>query len=339
MVDKPDFPDEKIIVCIQVAYDIPIIQVEFLPLGGDLSTAVYRVITADGTTYFCKLKLEEFDESSVRLPKFLSEQGLVPIIAPLTTKTGRLWAVADDFILILYPFVEGINGYEVELTERQWKDFGVALRYLHTLSLPPTLKATLRQETFSSEWREGCLAILKRLNEENFVDPIMLDLVMFLQPKRKIMLHAIERASKLAQVLASRSLDLVLCHSDIHAGNLFIDVQGSLFIVDWDYPVLAPKERDLMFIGGGQGFMPYLAEQEERLFYQGYEPTELDRVALTYYRYERCITDITVESERILSSALSRQERAQALEYLQLYFLPGCTIEMAYKSDTLHFCG
>jgi spectinomycin phosphotransferase len=109
-----------------------------------------------------------------------------------------------------------------------------------------------------------------------------------------------------------------------------------LFIVDWDYPMLAPKERDLMFIGGGQGFMPYIAEQEELLFYQGYGQPELDRIALAYYRYERGITDISVECERILSSTLGAQDRAQALEILQLYFLPGCTIEMAFKSDVTH---
>ena len=88
-----------------------------------------------------------------------------------------------------------------------------------------------------------------------------------------------------------------------------------------------------MFIGGGQGFMPYIAEQEEMLFYRGYGKSQLDPLALAYYRYERGITDIAVECERVLSNALVEQDRAKALAILQLYFLPGCTIEMAYKSD------
>jgi len=79
--------------------------------------------------------------------------------------------------------------------------------------------------------------------------------------------------------------------------------------------------------------MPYIADQEELLFYRGYGQSQLDPIALAYYRYERGITDITVECERVLSNTLGDQDRAQALEILQLYFLPGCTIEMAYKSD------
>ena len=43
----------------------------------------------------------------------------------------------------------------------------------------------------------------------------------------------------------------VLCHSDIHGGNILIADTGELYVVDWDDPILAPKERDLMFIGGG----------------------------------------------------------------------------------------
>ena len=154
-----------------------------------------------------------------------------------------------------------------------------------------------------------------------------------LHTKREMILNAIQRAEKLAQVMASRELEFVPCHSDIHPGNLFIDKKGKVLIVDWDYPTFAPKERDLMFIGGGQGFMPYIAEQEESLFYQGYGQVELDPTALTYYRYERGITDISVESERILSIELGEKDRAQSLEYLGYYFLPGGTLEMAQKLD------
>ncbi len=48
------------------------------------------------------------------------------------------------------------------------------------------------------------------------------------------------------------------------------------------YPMLAPKECDLMFSGRGHGFMPYNTEHEEKLFYRGYGPPPLDSVALAY---------------------------------------------------------
>src|SRR5215203_3835479 len=114
MLDKPDIADEKIIACLQAEYGLRIIQIAFLPLGGDLSTAVYRAVADDETPYFCKLKFGIFDEISVELPKFLSEQGIAQIIPPLITKTGQLWAELDEFKLILYPFVDGKSGFEIE---------------------------------------------------------------------------------------------------------------------------------------------------------------------------------------------------------------------------------
>ena len=65
MLDKLDFPDERIIACLQVDYGLSIVQVAFLPLGNDMSTAVYRAVADDDTSYFCKLKRGVFDETSV----------------------------------------------------------------------------------------------------------------------------------------------------------------------------------------------------------------------------------------------------------------------------------
>jgi spectinomycin phosphotransferase len=333
MLEKPNIRDEVLVACLEQEFGLQIAHITFLPLGGDLGSAVYQATADDEVTYFCKLRRGVFDEISVELPRFFSDRGIAPIIAPLATKTGRLWTELSEFKLMLYPYVEGTNGYEVELSEQQWANFGTALKKIHTTNPTSMLISKIRKERYAPEWRESCRNILSRLKEETFDDPITRTMSEFLQSKREMIMHALGRAEQLAQDMASRSLEFVLCHSDIHPGNLFIDTKGSLFIVDWDYPMLAPKERDLMFIGGGQGFKPYVAEQEEILFYRGYGQVELDPVALTYYRYERGLMDMTVESERILSSTLGRQDRTQSLEILQLYFLPGCTLEMASKSD------
>jgi spectinomycin phosphotransferase len=55
------------------------------------------VVADDETPYFCKLKRGIFDETSVALPNFLSEQGIGQIIPPLATKTGQLRAELDEF--------------------------------------------------------------------------------------------------------------------------------------------------------------------------------------------------------------------------------------------------
>ena len=75
-----------------------------------------------------------------------------------------------------------------------------------------------------------------------------------------------------------------------------------LSIVGWHAPILAPKERDLMFIGGGVG-NAWNQPRQQALFYEGYGPSEIDAVALAYYRYERITRDVLELCDRILDSA------------------------------------
>src|SRR5215210_7350964 len=117
MLEKPDLPDEKLIACLQHNYGLRIVQVDFLPLGNDLNTAVYRVVADDATPYFLKLRSGPFDEIAVAIPRLLSDQGMSQIIAPIATNTGRLWARMDAFALILSPFIAGRNGFEVEVSD------------------------------------------------------------------------------------------------------------------------------------------------------------------------------------------------------------------------------
>ena len=67
-----------------------------------------------------------------------------------------------------------------------------------------------------------------------------------------------------------------MCHADLHAGNILIDANGAFYLVDWDTLILAPKERDLMYAGGGQFGEARTPQQEEALFYQGYGQTQID---------------------------------------------------------------
>ena len=72
-----------------------------------------------------------------------------------------------------------------------------------------------------------------------------------MKSKRSEITHILERAEKLASELQSKPMEFALCHTDIHGGNILVGNTDDLYIVDWDDPLLAPKERDLMFIGGG----------------------------------------------------------------------------------------
>ena len=333
MLEKPALPDESIGACLQAEYGLPVTQVTFLPLGADRYTAVYRVISEAGTPYFLKLRSGLFDETSVALPNFLHRQGITRIIAPLGTRTGQLWASLEAFKVILYPFIEGQNGYEVDLTDRQWVDFGRTLKHIHTVEVSPVIISRLQRESYSSQRRESLRTYMERIEQGSFDDPVAVELADFLKAKRAIVLDLVERADRLARRLQDQPPEFCLCHADIHAGNVLIETEGAFYIVDWDAPILAPKERDLMSIGAGLFGHWRAPHEEEALFYRGYGQTQINLPALAYYRYERIIEDLAVDSELILMTRPGGEDREQSLRFLTSNFLPDNTIEIAYRSD------
>jgi spectinomycin phosphotransferase len=331
MLEKPTIQDELIITGLRDDYGLHVNQLTFLPLGADLNTAVYRVETG-ATTFFLKLCKGAFDELSLEIPLFLKTNSLRAIIAPLETQSGQYWAVLGEYRLILYPFIDGKDGYEASLSDAQWLEFGATLQGIHSASLPPAFLYRLPSENFSPCWREMVKNFQSQAELVSFTDPTAAKLAAFMREKWSEITRIVERADELGLTLASHGLEFVLCHSDIHPGNLLVTDAVKFYLVDWDQPVLAPKERDLVLIGGGA---VWNEPREIDLFYQGYGPTEINTLALAYYRYERVIQDLAVECEQLFLTSEGGDDREQEYEYFISNFLPGHEIELARKTDEL----
>lgn len=331
MLEKPAIADETIVACVQAVFGLAVDRLAFLPLGADMHTAVYRLTTQDQEPYFLKLRSGSFKEISVTLPHFLHEQGIQELIPPCQTQTGALWANLGAYKVMLYPFVAGHDAYDVPLTEAQWRQFGAALKRVHTAVLPPSLAAAMPTETYSPIFRERVEKFMWQIQERPFAEPVARQMAVFLNEKRAVVAQLVQRAAQLAKIVGERPLPAVLCHSDIHAWNLLITQDGALHLVDWDDPILAPKERDLMFIGAGLGGI-WCTSREEALFYAGYGPANVDHDALAYYRCERIIQDIAAYCEQIFLSDAGGADREVALRQLVSNFLPNSTIDLAINS-------
>lgn len=332
MLNPPDIKDEVIIECLKNAYGLDVTTISFLPLGADFNTAVYRITTSSQTDYFLKLRHGQFYEGSVFVPKYLADLGVKQVIAPLSSNTGELWANLASFIAILYPYVEGSNGVEVNLSDQQWIEFGTFMKKFHSIDFPPNITSGIPQETFSSKYRETVKAFLLHIENNVFDESIAKKMALFLKSKKSEILKLVENAENFAITLQKYPLEKILCHADIHGWNIIIDKETALYIVDWDTLIFAPQERDLMFVGAGIWKSGRRPREEELLFYKGYGPTEVNQDAICYYRFERIIEDIGEFCKYIFLSNNGRDDRMQALEYLQSNFLPGGTIERAYQS-------
>jgi spectinomycin phosphotransferase len=330
VLEPPDIAPVTIAARLLAEYDLRASDVGFLPLGADVNTAVYRVTSVDGAPYFLKLRRGDFDPLTVAIPHLLHEQGIRQVIPPILTRAGQLSARLDPFTFILYPYLAGCDGYAREMSPAQWRELGSALRGLHEAVLPPALVGSLPHETYTGRWRDVVQGFQALVVGTAFSDPVAAQCAAFLHEQRELVTHMVRRAEELAADLQVRGVRFVLCHGDMHPGNTHLTEDGGLYVVDWDTMLFGPKERDLMAVGMGGSWR---GTDVDGWFYKGYGPTEVDRHALAYYRFERIIQDIAAFGEQLLLSGAGGADRAQSLHYLMGSFAPGSVVESALLTE------
>ncbi|MCB1111181.1 MAG: GNAT family N-acetyltransferase [Chlamydiales bacterium] len=323
---------ESIIYCLNINYGISAVALTLLPIGADMNASVYKADTQNSQSYFIKLKRGHRDDVSVAILALLQASGVQHIIPPLKTTDGELTHRSNDFTLTVYPFVDGQNGFHHRLTDDQWVTLGKALRQVHELDVPPSIKDQIRKETYSDKWRNAVRSLYAHVDGNLKGDEATLNLQSFMKEYSGVIHHLVNRADALSQKIQEQSPEFVLCHSDIHGGNVLIDESDSIFIVDWDDPIMAPKERDLMFIGGGVANV-WNNPREEDFFYKGYGETEINRVILAYYRHERIVEDIAEFGQALLLTTDGGKERLKMFEQFKDMFEPNGVVDIALKTD------
>lgn len=326
-------PDERIIDCLTNDYGIKIFALTFIPLGADIDASVYKAQACDQSYYFVKLRRGYYHDLGAVIQRRLHDAGIQQIISPITTNHGKLTHRIDDFTLIVYPFIEGQDGFSCDLTSDQWITLGKTLRHVHEFQLPPLIKDQVKQESYSPKWREAVRSMYAYIDsEQEMADGVALKLVTFMKEQRDVIQRLVQRAEQLGQKVREQSPELVLCHSDIHGGNVLIAHDEAIYLVDWDQPLMAPKERDLMFIGGGVANV-WNNSHEEEFFYSGYGKTEINRDILAYYRHERIVEDIALDGQLLLLTTDGGKDREAIYKAFVAMFVPRGVVDIAFKTD------
>ena len=100
------------------------------------------------------------------------------------------------------------------------------MRQVHEFDVPPSIKDRIRKETYSSKWREAVRSLYAHIDGELTGDETALKLQAFMKEHRAIIHRLVDRAESLSQKIQEQSPKFVLCHSDIHGGNVLIDGNG-----------------------------------------------------------------------------------------------------------------
>src|SRR6516225_4641066 len=120
MRERPWIPEEHLRACLQYQYDLIPVTFEFLPLGKDYNAGVYRVVSEQGTAYLLKVTSRPLYEPRCLVPRYLNDQGITSVVAPLPTRSGGLWAKLVDWTAIVYPFIDGDSSF-TGMTNEHWR--------------------------------------------------------------------------------------------------------------------------------------------------------------------------------------------------------------------------
>ena len=118
---------------------------------------------------------------------------------------------------------------------------------------------------------------------------------------------------ELGRTLRERKRTLLVCHADLHPGNMIRNDAGEVYVVDWDEVMLGVKERDFLFVRG------FLDSSVENIpFFQGYGPTAIDWPAFTYYMWERVIQDLIACTQvALFRDDLEEQTKIEAVDLFE----------------------
>ena len=331
MVTRPDLSDDTLRGVLADYYGLRMSAATFVP-SGDTNSAVFSVTDRSGARYFLKLRSDNFDDAAVAVAAFLHSRGIVAVMASIASVANQFSLRAHDFDWMLYPHFEGSNGFELPLSRGHWIALGAAMREVHQASPPAELARRVPREEYSPRYRAIVKALDDEVDQRRFDDPSAAGLAAVWKAHRADIRLMVEHAEHLADTIRNRSHPFVLCHTDLHAGNVLVGLNNSLAIIDWDNPILAPKERDLMFIGAGVGGI-WIDAREAEWFFAGYGATHIDPDALAYYRCERVVTDFAEYGEFIMHGKGGAEDRAEGLRKFISAFAPNNPFDMARRSQ------
>jgi len=324
MREKPDIPEEHLRACLQDQYNLVPVTLDFLPLGLDYNSWVYRVVSEQGASYLLKARPGPLYEPGCFVPSYLRDQGIASVVAPLPTKNNTLWTRVGAWTVIVYPFIEGDTSL-TGMTDEHWKEVGAIFKRIHQVIVPAEGFESVRKETFDPTGYARWVRAFETQHTHSEGGSASQRALRASWVAHQSTIHTgVTSLEKLAEVLQKRSGPYVICHADLHPANLIRDHAGHVFVIDWNDVMLAPKERDFIFV----------RELQADAFWEGYGQREIDWIALAYYLWERVVQDvIECAKDVFFNDDLGEETRADVVRLFdEILMGHSSTINAAYAA-------
>jgi spectinomycin phosphotransferase len=90
----------------------------------------------------------------------------------------------------------------------------------------------------------------------------------------------------------------------------------------------------MFVVGGALGEKPN-DNCHESLFLEGYGTSEINLLALAYYRYEWLVAEVGSWGQSVVDTTVGAITRQQALHYFKAQFAPGNVVDAATQTDAV----
>lgn len=297
---------------IRQEFGLDLVKSEPVGHGADAHARLWCCEASDGRLYAVKL-------SGAGSPAALALNA-PGVPAPVPTADGRLWVSYSGARLSVVAWVSGKRPIWEGMTDADWESFGALLAQVHAA---PPLEGLPVEEHTHDRVKAVALAVDERVKEP--FDALTEALASAWSADR--MARVLDRADQLGYLLRGRPQSNVVCHADPHLGNLLLGPDAQVWLIDWDDAILAPPERDLMFVLHD---VLALGPARPSAFFAGYGQVELDADRLAYYRCVRALEDVADPAAQVLDpDRWTEQERVEALSIARGQLSPAGLVDLA----------
>ncbi|MHB8299500.1 MAG: phosphotransferase [Dermatophilaceae bacterium] len=290
----------------------------------------------------CGQAERRWDTGRLIVSVHLAEHGVAGVMHPLIGRHGRPWSDRERRRLSVVPWVSEARALEGEMSPAHWRSYGALLAEVHATSVTDALATSLPREDHTHDQVASTARTLDsslRLTAEDpaaagrTVDGLVRALAQEWCAAGNRVSTLLDQADRLGRDLHTGKSPNVVCHGDPHLGNVPIGQDERVWLIDWDDAVLAPRERDLMFILGGVLAFAPVTRQQQSWFFEGYGSTDIDPIRLAYYRCARALEDLAYPAAQIVDvHRFTDRERSDALSIVRGVLSPTGLVNLALAS-------
>ncbi len=314
------FDKTELLKNLSTAYGLPLQSITFFPEGED--SYGYITVTETGEKYFVKASTS-VPNSRLHVAYLLRHScNIRSVVAPLETQEGELSVPWQNFRVSLFPFIEGKSRWDLwkvgkDFTDAELSQTAELLATIHGCPNTTAFNA-LTVAKYELPLRHKLHTALdapsKEIHPQNQYQKQLLNK---LTSHRSEILRAIERYDSLGRSAEVLQTPFVITHGDPTPGNLILDTDNRLHLIDWDGVSLGPPEKDLVSFTG-ERFEVVL----ERYLVERQDDISLHTDIFGFYIYEWALNEIRDYCTKILSKNEDATQNEYDWESLQDYLPP-----------------